>query len=231
MLIGKPLSKHYRERHIDVKNIMAGVPCSQKLKDILAKVTAFDPPDRYMLGETLMAALDKCPEFRGMKRLPIPQSVQGTVRGYDIASVADDIFTTTQETSGKSISKVADPFRTMLLSDAFFYSDNTETVFNVREDERREVYLIRQSNNERIVLDQAIFRVGRNKTKVNYCLSDIHIEISQKNGSFYVKDMNSTNGTYINSVRVRSGEEYKLAHGDQIRIASEVFVFNISDKM
>lgn len=50
-----------------------------------------------------------------------------------------------------------------------------------------------------------------------------HTEIVNENGKFFVNDMGSTNGTYLNDVLVR--EKHELKAGDLIRIGSSVFRF------
>lgn len=50
-----------------------------------------------------------------------------------------------------------------------------------------------------------------------------HTQIVNEDGKYFVIDMGSTNGTYLNDVLVR--EKHSLKHGDLIRIGSSVFRF------
>src|SRR5690606_3241444 len=48
------------------------------------------------------------------------------------------------------------------------------------------------------------------------CVSYVHAQIERANGRFYVRDMNSTNGTFVNGVPVTVPRE--LSDGDRIQI-------------
>lgn len=255
MVVGKSLSRYYTERHIDVKTVMANLPCSKKLKNILVKATAFDPEDRYTQGSDLINSLDKCPEFWRMKKIPIPKGKDGTVIGSNIKNMmsviqADTIDDNVEETiKSDTVSKAKKDVRsknpylaspnledidvahTGILGGAYFDDKHSGILSDYTERWVIEAYLVRLSNNERIVLKKPVFRVGRDETKVDYCINNtgvslIHIEFRQIDEKFYVKDLNSTNGTYINSERIESDMFYKIIHGDFIRIANEEFVFN-----
>ena len=54
-------------------------------------------------------------------------------------------------------------------------------------------------------------------------LSDYKKTLLQRNT--YLKDNNSTNGTFVNNVRVKSGSETLLANGDKITLGDEEFTY------
>lgn len=56
-------------------------------------------------------------------------------------------------------------------------------------------------------------------------ISKGHVLFSRRGPGIYVEDANSTNGTYVNGRRVRSGEPVELSDGDLLRIGSTVFVY------
>ncbi|MCL2747914.1 MAG: FHA domain-containing protein, partial [Oscillospiraceae bacterium] len=95
-------------------------------------------------------------------------------------------------------------------------------------------HLIRIKNNERITLSKPLFRVGKEKSFADYFIGDNpaisrnHAEFSQRDGEYYVTDMNSTNHTYLNGVMVQSSVDVRLAHGDSIKFANEEFMFKLS---
>lgn len=255
MIAGKSLSRYYAERHIDIKTIMAKVLCSQKVKDILVKATAFDPENRYVQGNDLIKALDKCPEFRGMKRLPMPKSKDGTVIGHNIKNAmlqmpTDDIgnywmglFEPEVAVTDKTDTELRNHFptnqefqdagdnHTVIFGKAYFDDKDIRPISSNMKSGSREAYLVRQSNNERIVLNKSVFRMGKEKMAVDYCLDNAnvsrrHVEFGQSADMFYVKDLHSTNGTYINSEKINPNKVYRIVHGDHIRIANEEFIFN-----
>lgn len=92
-------------------------------------------------------------------------------------------------------------------------------------------YLIRSRNNEKIMLDKPVYRIGKEKSYVDYFVSDntavsrSHANIINRDGVFYVMDTNSTNHTYVNGVMIQSNLETKLEQGTKIRLANEEFVF------
>ncbi len=49
-------------------------------------------------------------------------------------------------------------------------------------------------------------------------VSRVHMRLSHRDGAFYIEDLDSVNGTYINSVRVRVGEKLAIESGTEIRL-------------
>ncbi len=101
------------------------------------------------------------------------------------------------------------------------------------ESSRRDPHLIRTKNNERIPLNKPVFRIGKERSYVDYFVSDntavsrSHANIINRNGVFFVVDTNSTNHTYVNGGMIQSNVETKLAHGTKIRLANEEFEFRL----
>lgn len=56
--------------------------------------------------------------------------------------------------------------------------------------------------------------------------SGIHARLFNRGGSYYVEDMNSTNGTLLNSAELHG--EAELRPGDKIRIGDTEFTFEVS---
>jgi pSer/pThr/pTyr-binding forkhead associated (FHA) protein len=56
-------------------------------------------------------------------------------------------------------------------------------------------------------------------------VSRIHATFLKEGGSWYVRDENSKNSTFVNSVRLEPGEKVKLKDEDLISIGSMSFVF------
>jgi two-component system, NtrC family, sensor kinase len=54
-----------------------------------------------------------------------------------------------------------------------------------------------------------------------------HAELTPDEGQWYIRDLTSQNGTYLNGVRL--SERARLKGGDQIRVGSTLFVFGKSD--
>lgn len=69
---------------------------------------------------------------------------------------------------------------------------------------------------------------GKLKNRVQLLLSDasvsrIHARFVEKEGRVALIDLNSTNGTFINGIRLEQNESMMLEHGDEIRLGDMVF--------
>ena len=56
-------------------------------------------------------------------------------------------------------------------------------------------------------------------------ISRMHARIFLKDSDYYVEDLNSTNGTFKNGVRLKPYEQKKLSKGDEIRLATKKLIF------
>lgn len=94
-----------------------------------------------------------------------------------------------------------------------------------------QTYLIRKNNNERVVINTDNFKIGKEKSYVDYvitnnsAISRSHAKIVKKGDECFVVDTNSTNKTFVNGKMIPSNTEVKLSHGDKIMFANEEFVF------
>lgn len=62
-------------------------------------------------------------------------------------------------------------------------------------------------------------------------VSRIHADIRQENGSYFLEDTGSANGTYINHVPLAKGNRHRLINGDRIALGKEdkvTFIFQMS---
>lgn len=94
-------------------------------------------------------------------------------------------------------------------------------------------YLIRARNNEKINVDKPVFRIGKERSYVDYFIADnsaisrSHANIIERNGEYFIVDTNSTNHTYVDGAMSPSNVETKIAHGAKIRLANEDFEFKL----
>lgn len=86
----------------------------------------------------------------------------------------------------------------------------------------------------RVPLDKASILVGRLSSQVDFAVSNpkvgkVHAEFSNCDGRFFVKDLSSKNGTYINGgSRINSNVSYPLNDRDIVRLADSEFTFHCS---
>ncbi len=94
-------------------------------------------------------------------------------------------------------------------------------------------HLIRVKNNEKIPLNKPVFRIGKERSFVDYFIGDntaisrSHANIVSRDGEYFVVDTNSTNHTYVNGGMISSNVEVKLSHGTKIRLGNEDFEFKM----
>jgi len=83
---------------------------------------------------------------------------------------------------------------------------------------------------EKIKLTKDSTLFGRLSDSVDYAIRNmavgkIHAEIVKKEDGYYVIDLNSVNGTYVNNERVTCNTEVKLKNGDIVTFANESYTF------
>ena len=61
----------------------------------------------------------------------------------------------------------------------------------------------------------------------NPVVSRRHAEIVDRDGRFFVIDLDSKNHTYINDEIIPSGYEMEIQNGDRLKLANEEFVFRV----
>ncbi|ROR28677.1 pSer/pThr/pTyr-binding forkhead associated (FHA) protein [Mobilisporobacter senegalensis] len=94
-------------------------------------------------------------------------------------------------------------------------------------------HLIRHINNEVIQINKQVFKLGKERSFVDYCIgnnpavSRSHANIIKKGEAFYIMDMNSKNRTYVNETMIPSNTEVEITHGCMIRLANEEFEFKV----
>jgi len=125
----------------------------------------------------------------------------------------------------------SDNFGDTVVMGAEGFSEDTVVIGDAIAASAIKPYLLRSSNNERILLDRPIFHIGKERSYVDYCISGnptisrSHADFINRNGQFFIVDNNSTNHTYINGEMIPSNTEIPLSHGTKIRLSNEEFEF------
>ena len=94
-------------------------------------------------------------------------------------------------------------------------------------------FIIRQRTQERVEIYKPMFMIGKSHQHADYAvegnpaISRVHAAIMQVQGSYVIKDNNSTNGTFVNDRRLQNGEEIPVTDGTVIRLGNENFTFQI----
>ncbi len=91
----------------------------------------------------------------------------------------------------------------------------------------------RVSTEEVISVDKPVYRLGKENSYVDYFVANnnkvsrSHANIITKEGKYFIQDLNSTNGTFINGKMISPEVEVEIYDKDQIRLANEEFIFCI----
>lgn len=114
-----------------------------------------------------------------------------------------------------------DPFKIVDVVNCEKVTD--KTVHNIR------AYL-KGADKIKQVIDNTPFLIGKDQSKVNMCINNnvisrIHAKIIYKNNEYYILDMDSKNGTFVNGNKISSKEERILQSGAIIRIANTEISF------
>ena len=108
-----------------------------------------------------------------------------------------------------------------------------ETTVLSAEPARPNPCLTRTKTGERISINKPVFRIGKEKSYVDYFIGDntaisrSHCNIHCDNGEYFIEDTNSTNHTYVNGKIITSNVKTKLVNGDKVRLANEDFTFSV----
>ncbi|MCM1121119.1 MAG: FHA domain-containing protein [Eubacterium sp.] len=97
--------------------------------------------------------------------------------------------------------------------------------FDVNKMEEYKLYAVDRKNKRHIELKQFPYTIGKMAGCVDYVLSDdsvsrIHARFDKQGEKILMTDMNSTNGTYKNGLRMQPQETVEIEPGDEIRFGS-----------
>lgn len=118
---------------------------------------------------------------------------------------------------------------TSLLND----DDEATSLLGDNSSFQRFPYLIRKNTFDRIDINKPVFRIGKEKSYVDYFIGDnntisrLHADIISRDNRYYLKDNNSTNHSYINGSMVQGNQEAELFDGAVITLSNEDFEFHI----
>lgn len=74
------------------------------------------------------------------------------------------------------------------------------------------------------------FVIGKKKESADLVLNDysasrIHARITMEEGIYYIEDLNSTNGTFKNGLRMHPYEKRRLESGDELKFAKTEYIY------
>lgn len=83
-----------------------------------------------------------------------------------------------------------------------------------------------------VIITKPDFVIGRNRETCDYALQTrsigrAHALIKNINGTYYIVDLDSQNGTFVNEDRLVSNKEYELKNNDRVALANMDFLFKL----
>ena len=72
--------------------------------------------------------------------------------------------------------------------------------------------------------------IGKKEDEVDLFIDDegvsrMHARIFKSGEDYYIEDLNSTNGTFKNGLRLKPYEQRKLSAGDELKLAARKIIF------
>ncbi len=134
-----------------------------------------------------------------------------------------------EEDEATSLLMADDDDSTSLLND----DDEATSLLGDNSYFQRFPYLIRKNTFDRIDINKPVFRIGKEKSYVDYFIGDnntisrLHADIISRDNRYYLKDNNSTNHSYINGSMVQGNQEAELFDGAVVTLSNEDFEFHI----
>lgn len=91
-----------------------------------------------------------------------------------------------------------------------------------------------QNNKNNFYINQFPFVIGKDKNQVNGIIpsdviSRIHAKLTVRNGQFYIEDLHSTNGTFVNGQKLRDKTPFMLHQQDEIALGNVRYLFQIEE--
>jgi hypothetical protein len=93
-------------------------------------------------------------------------------------------------------------------------------------------FLLATGKNKKITITKDFFKIGRDPMRADFAsdnkvIGRVHAHLITTNGEYFFEDNHSTNGSYVNGVKVSPKEKIKIKHEDQIKLANEEFIFRL----
>lgn len=83
---------------------------------------------------------------------------------------------------------------------------------------------------ETIIITKPEFNLGRNQEVCDYAVQNhgigrLHAQVKQMDGAYYLTDLDSKNGTFVNGERLVSNKPLEIKHQDKIALANAEYYF------
>ena len=104
------------------------------------------------------------------------------------------------------------------------------TIFIEEAAVAKTVALYKPDGEKVMTLEKFPFVIGKKKENVDLVINDysasrVHARITHEEGGYFIEDLNSTNGTFKNGLRLQPYEKRKLESGDELRFGKTEYVY------
>lgn len=105
-----------------------------------------------------------------------------------------------------------------------------KTIYIEESVARKEPALYKPDGELAAQLETLPFVIGKKKENVNLALNDysvsrVHAKITREDGVYYIEDLNSTNGTFKNGLRLQPYEKRRLERNDELKFGKTEYVY------
>ena len=109
-------------------------------------------------------------------------------------------------------------------------SANKTVLLSMQKELKPYIVNMAEGLKEEIPIDKKEFLIGRLEDMVdcvikNSAVGKVHALITERDNKYYLKDLNSVNGTMINDVKLQCNEENEIKDGDRITFANSDYLF------
>ncbi len=173
-----------------------------------------------VLGTAVLTGISAIPKYMFVKMQPRHSSQK-----YEVTIPPHSEFEPLRNDLSTEVIQMHEP-QTMLLSD---YINNIKSGGNISG----KITLISQETHELLEIIKFPCLIGSmgekcDKVVPKKLISRLHCCIADSKEGYYIEDMNSTNGTFVNEKRLTPNNRHILNNGDKVRLATYVYEVEIS---
>lgn len=127
--------------------------------------------------------------------------------------------------------KVAESIDDFSVEQAEVVTEEKTTYVEIkREQAEKKLYGNGKQNRKVISLDKLPMVIGKKGEKVDVTLADssisrMHARLTEEDGQIFLEDLNATNGTYKNGVRLKPYEKVEIDREDEIKLGKLEFTY------
>ena len=249
ILNGKIQLLYLSEKYIPLKNVLSSLEEGQLLfiiGDLINKILAIKN-NGFLSCQNINISIENIyiePATNHCKLVYLPLNEKLFPNQYSFESFFVTVLTEIiQSTSCLSFQKIND-INNMIIEESYsienialklynFNSSNSNLNEKVNSNKRLVLVATNSPSAFSLNVDKSSYIIGRKKSSVdgyigfNKMIGRIHCKIENRNNDFFIFDLNSSNGTYLNQEKLIPEQPYKIKNGDIVRLANSDFKVNI----